>query len=47
MAACVSIGKYVRLGRVDGQVKEWVWASRGLFGDEIAVLPIVTALHHT
>ena len=27
----------VGLGRVDGQVKEWVWAARGLFGDEIAV----------
>jgi len=27
----------VGLGQVDGQVKEWVWAARGLFGDEIAV----------
>jgi len=27
----------VGLGRVDGQVKEWVWAARGLFGDDIAV----------
>jgi len=27
----------VGLGRVDGQVKEWVWAARGLFGDEIAM----------
>ena len=25
----------VGLGRVDGQVKEGVWAARGLFGDEI------------
>jgi len=24
-------------GWVDGQVKEWVWAARGLFRDEIAV----------
>ena len=45
LAACMSIGKYVAQltlfvwgwGRVDGQVKEWVWAARGLFGDEIAV----------
>jgi len=22
---------------VDGQVKEWVWAARGLFGDEIFI----------
>jgi len=22
---------------LDGQVKQWVWATRGLFGDEIAV----------
>jgi len=28
----------VKLGRVDDQVKEWVWAARELFGDEIAVL---------
>jgi len=45
LAACLSIGKQlakltvgVGLGRVDGQVKEWVWAARRLFGDEIAVL---------
>jgi len=45
LAACVSIGKYVAqltfvgvgLGCVNGQVKEWVWAARGLFRDEIAV----------
>ena len=32
--SCIGVG----LGRVDGQVKEWVWAAGGLFGDEIAVL---------
>jgi len=41
LADCVSIGKYIAqltlLVWVDGQVKEWVWAARGLFGDEIAV----------
>jgi len=31
---CIGVG----LGRVDGQVKEWVWAAGGLFGDEITVL---------
>ena len=31
---CMEVG----LGRVDGQVKEWVWAARGLFENEIAVL---------
>ena len=30
---CIGVG----LGRVDGQVKEWVWAAGGLFGDEITV----------
>jgi len=28
----------VGLGWVDGQVKEWVWAAGGLFGDEITML---------
>jgi len=39
LAGCVSIGKYVAQLTllVLGRVKEWVWAARGLFGDEIAV----------
>jgi len=27
----------VGFGWVDVQVKEWIWAARGFFGDEIAV----------
>ena len=27
----------VGLGRVDGQVKEWIWTASGLFGDEISM----------
>ena len=37
LVACLYIGKHnttncigVGLGRVDGQVKEWVWAARGI-----------------
>jgi len=44
LAVRVSVGKFeaqltllVGVGRMDGQVKHWVWATRGLFGDEIAV----------
>ena len=40
----MSVGKFeaqltllVGVGQLDGQVKQWVWATRGLFGDEIAV----------
>jgi len=40
----VSFGKFeaqltllVGVGRLDGQVKQLVWATRGLFGDEIDV----------